>query len=497
MGDTLDGNSKMPAFDPPPSTAAGPHGSSRKVLSRLLVGYDGSAGAGAAVSFALALAGKARCSVTLVHVVPDGEAAASAELVPGVAQQIVEQVATWQHRLENLAAYAAPGVAVTCRAVPGAPAAVLSAIASEFEADVILVGSRGLGPVRRALMGSVSTELLAHAPCSVMVFPGESTPPARAHVCSVIAGIDGSPASLRALTFAQALARPLEATLVLVHVYDAQACEPGEAALAELRRRNAALVHAARGVVSGLPSGIAEEIVAGLRGPELLAACERHAPALLVVGSRRAGRLESLMVGSTSRWAVNHARCPVLVVPMSHEGGAMRHPTHAEAPLESVRAGLDAAGISYEIVEHAASYTAADEARAAGQERSETAKTLVLIDHGEPRLAVVPAARRLDLARARHVLRADRHLRLATEEEAAQAFPEYEVGALPPFAGGRAPEIVDTRLLYLDRVLCAAGDHRHGVLLAPRDLVRMAEPRVADICVHAPGEHRFADVPHV
>ena len=102
----------------------------------------------------------------------------------------------------------------------------------------------------------------------------------------------------------------------------------------------------------------------------------------------------------------------------------------------------------------------------------------------------------LERVRARQALRADRHLRLATEEEAAEAFPDYEVGALPPFAAGHVPEIVDTRLLYVDRILCAAGDHRHGVLLAPRDLVRMAEPRVADICEHAPGEHRFADLPH-
>jgi prolyl-tRNA editing enzyme YbaK/EbsC (Cys-tRNA(Pro) deacylase) len=45
-------------------------------------------------------------------------------------------------------------------------------------------------------------------------------------------------------------------------------------------------------------------------------------------------------------------------------------------------------------------------------------------------------------------------------------------------------------------VLCFAGDHRHSVRLDPRDLVRMTEPRVADICEHIPGEHRFADVPH-
>ncbi len=456
-------------------------------LARLVVGYDGSAGADAAAAFALSLAGSAGCDVTLVHVVPGGEAAASADPGPGVAEQ-----AAWQRRLESVSAHAAPAARVTCRSVSGVPAAVLSAIASEVEADVVLVGSRGLGPVRRALMGSVSARLLACAPCSVLVFPEATT-----RIRAVIAGIDGSPASTRALSFAQALARPLDATLVLVHVYDDQASAPGEPALAELRLRKAAVVDAALATIVAPLPGVEEELVAGIPGRELLEACERHAPSLLVVGRRGVGRLESLLVGSTSRWAVNHARCPVLVVRTSREGGSMSQSEPPETPLERVRARLDASGVSYEVVEHAASYTAADEARAAGQELSETAKTLVLIDHGEPLLAVIPAARRLDLARARRVLRADRHLRLASEEEAAQAFPEYEVGALPPFAAGFAPEIVDTRLLYLDRILCAAGDHRHGVRLAPRDFVRLAEPRVADICVHAPGEHRFADIPHV
>jgi prolyl-tRNA editing enzyme YbaK/EbsC (Cys-tRNA(Pro) deacylase) len=45
-------------------------------------------------------------------------------------------------------------------------------------------------------------------------------------------------------------------------------------------------------------------------------------------------------------------------------------------------------------------------------------------------------------------------------------------------------------------VLCAGGDHRHGIRLDPRDLLRLAEPRVADICEHD-GDHRFADLPRL
>ena len=149
------------------------------------------------------------------------------------------------------------------------------------------------------------------------------------------------------------------------------------------------------------------------------------------------------------------------------------------------------------MVEHAATYTAADEAEAAARRLPETAKTLVLVDADTFRIAVIPASRRLDIDRARRALHGTRHLRLATEDEIARRFPAYEVGALPPFGAETVPEVIDIRLLYHDRVLCAGGDHRHSVLLDPRDLLRLAEPRVADLCEHAAGEHRFADVPRV
>lgn len=168
-----------------------------------------------------------------------------------------------------------------------------------------------------------------------------------------------------------------------------------------------------------------------------------------------------------------------------------------ENPVARARARLEAAGVHYEILEHAPVFTASDEADAAGREPGETAKTLVLIDQGRVRLAVIPASRRLDVDQARRALGAGPHLRLATEEEAAERFPGFEVGAVPPFAAEAIPEVIDTRLLYHDTVLCSAGDHRRSVLLDPRDLFRLAEPRVADICTQAPGEHRFADLPRV
>ena len=59
----------------------------------------------------------------------------------------------------------------------------------------------------------------------------------------------------------------------------------------------------------------------------------------------------------------------------------------------------------------------------------------------------------------------------------------FEVGAVPPFGPMfHALELVDERLLDHDRILCGGGDHEHGVLVDPRDMVRAAQARVADIC---------------
>jgi Ala-tRNA(Pro) deacylase len=171
-----------------------------------------------------------------------------------------------------------------------------------------------------------------------------------------------------------------------------------------------------------------------------------------------------------------------------------------EHGVELVRQFLQEAGIDHDIVEHQPTYSAVQEARVTHEEPRHTAKTLLLHDRDGWRLAVVPANRRLDLAKARRLLGGTTHLRLATEEEMHRVFPAFDVGALPPVGPQLPlPEAVDVRLIYRDRVLCAGGDHRHAVRLDPRDLVRISEPRVGDLCEREGGPHRkdFAELPKV
>jgi len=158
------------------------------------------------------------------------------------------------------------------------------------------------------------------------------------------------------------------------------------------------------------------------------------------------------------------------------------HGTAATTGVAAITDYLDGQRVAYELVEHESTMTAAAEAQAAHRPKHQVAKTVVLHGGGGYVLAVLPASERLDLGKLRDILGGP-VLRLASEKEMAADLPMVEVGATPP-VGPMLPrlEVLDARLYEEDRILCAAGDHRHSVLLDPREVVRLADARVADVC---------------
>ncbi len=152
-------------------------------------------------------------------------------------------------------------------------------------------------------------------------------------------------------------------------------------------------------------------------------------------------------------------------------------------PIDMLCGYLDENGVEYEVVEHPERFTAASEARASGVSPENAVKDVVLKSGGTYIVAVIPASERLDLQKVRVLLKTDERPSLASETEIAARFPEYEVGALPPFAPiHQLPEIVDRRLLDHSRVLCSGGDHRHSLRVDPSDIVRLGDATVADLC---------------
>lgn len=142
---------------------------------------------------------------------------------------------------------------------------------------------------------------------------------------------------------------------------------------------------------------------------------------------------------------------------------------------------LDAASIAYTVIPHRPTFTAADEAQALGVPANAVGKTVVLTTPDGLVRAVVPASERLDLRKVRELL-ASREVELATEQQLAGAYPEFDLGAVPPLGGGQDPVLLDTRLEASESVLVEAGAHDASVRLKTDDLVTHTGARIADLC---------------
>jgi Ala-tRNA(Pro) deacylase len=147
-----------------------------------------------------------------------------------------------------------------------------------------------------------------------------------------------------------------------------------------------------------------------------------------------------------------------------------------------VTGALDESGVAYEVLPHAHTETAADEARALGVEPGDVAKTLVVKTSDGYVRAVVPASHRLDLHKLRQSVGGGRHkVHLASEDDLRADFPEFELGAVPPFGGQRNPVVVDARIAQRESIVVEAGSHDESVRIAAADLVRATNAQVADI----------------
>ena len=100
----------------------------------------------------------------------------------------------------------------------GRPATAVLAEATTVGADLIVTGSRGAGPAKRVLLGSVAEGIVRGAACPVLVVRGAGTtwPPAR-----IVVGADGAPEARWAAELAARIAAPTHATLMLLRAVSA------------------------------------------------------------------------------------------------------------------------------------------------------------------------------------------------------------------------------------------------------------------------------------
>lgn len=211
---------------------------------------------------------------------------------------------------------AAPEVDVSHAVVNGEPLTVLEA--QSRAAELVVVGSRGMGGFVGLLVGSTAVHLAAYGRCPVLVVrdqPNAAGP--------IVLGVDGSPAGERAVDFAFAEAALRKTGLVALHAWttwNAPLPPPQEAstpyanppgALAQEEER--LLSEALAGRRERYPEVAVEHRAVHGRTRETLIEASRSAQ-LVVVGARGRGGFAGLLLGSVSQALLHHAHCPVTVV---------------------------------------------------------------------------------------------------------------------------------------------------------------------------------------
>ncbi len=159
-----------------------------------------------------------------------------------------------------------------------------------------------------------------------------------------------------------------------------------------------------------------------------------------------------------------------------------RRPTRRRrAPSRALVESLRDAGIEFELLPHKRTESAVAEARELGVLPQETAKTIVLRTGGGFVRSVIRASDRLDLLRLRETIGVP-DAELATEAELRSAYPEFELGAVPPFGGERHDRVVvDVELCGCEFLVLEAGRHDESLRLRTADLLQVADAEIARI----------------
>jgi nucleotide-binding universal stress UspA family protein len=214
-------------------------------------------------------------------------------------------------------------LAVVQNLAPGLPVVVSNPVVDARQAlldcaetaGMVVVGTRGRGPVRSLLLGSVSIAVVTHAPCPVTVVRGLGAGAGRRG--KIVIGVDDLGSSSPALDFGFELASASGHQVIVIHAWDA----PDEGFTPDDRTggwewHERALAEAVAGYAEKYPDlAVERRLLVGRTVPGLLeaAALAEH----LVVGSR-GRRGMAAWAGSVSRGIVEHADCPVTVVPAAH-----------------------------------------------------------------------------------------------------------------------------------------------------------------------------------
>ncbi len=288
---------------------------------RIVVGVDGSGTSREALRWALSLGEIVGAEVVAVHAV-------------GLLEEVHDRTApagAWRADLRNLVenTWCAPMVRASCahrvELRDGPPAEVLLRAAADERADLLVVGSRGVGANPALALGSTSLHLLQAASVPVLVVPDlrEGAPRADGlQLHRMLVGVDRSEPSFAALELAADLAQLLGGSLSVLEVIEYVPPFPLGPSTAitsegEEHASERAMAHLEAAAQAIRQRGVAVQVIvrSGDPAPTLLELADHLDVDLVVVGTRGRGGPAELLLGSVARTVADHVRRPTLVVP--------------------------------------------------------------------------------------------------------------------------------------------------------------------------------------
>lgn len=148
--------------------------------------------------------------------------------------------------------------------------------------------------------------------------------------------------------------------------------------------------------------------------------------------------------------------------------------------IERLDAFLRERTVAYTTHRHPTAYTAHDVAAYERVSPHTFAKVVVVYIDGRMALLMLPADTRADLARLAKVIGA-REISLANEREIAEAFPDCEPGAMPPFGTLYGmPVYMDRALADEATLMFQAGTHQDAISMRTSDYIALARPIITE-----------------
>lgn len=293
---------------------------------RVLVAIDGSVAASRAVDLVGGVRWPGGTVIVIAEAVQSGEGLYGGLWPPLAMIEVTRLEAEVRSTAEGDVTEAAerlarPGLTIETAVLRGRPATAISERARAMGADLIVVGSRGHGRISSMLLGSISSELVDHAPAPVLVARGTS-------IERVLLAWDGSSCAARAAGLLHGWPIFAGSSIRVVSVADIEVPwwtgfpEPGspellptfvEAAEASRRHRDELVVGMTDTLRSAGLSATADRLE-GDAATEILARAIATKTDLILLGTHGRTGLARVVIGSVARNVLHHATCSVLIV---------------------------------------------------------------------------------------------------------------------------------------------------------------------------------------